>query len=408
MRSLSSRVAPGKEANVIDRRGVLIYWGLNQSGPREASALKHAVGKPDSAVAGHYTLVEGHWRVPEVKIELPDSASVHSFLQGLVGKEKKRQRLHDFLGQRLPSSRDIYARLIAMFAEAERDSRTPTRMVISAHASSGDEGTGLMSDINGEKVLVTSLATVTGAFSISSNVRHLMVSGCATGTQAVITGFLTLFPNLETIWAYSRTSPGPNTGSVEHILEWERQTRPPGVRGLDRRRATGPRAANVATWSKKLGYAGLTRPIREVRNDRDRLKKFYSRAFLGDLPDEERDKLSQYYWVLVELHGHKDLSPGERPSLGKDLTNTLLLRYYSNVLWNFTRHYQSILAAGYAEVGRKMPAFQTMSRQESLIEIFELSKVRNPGPAAVLAISKLTHELQELAMPPEWAERRVR
>lgn len=38
----------------------------------------------------------------------------------------------------------------------------------------------------------------------------------------------------------------------------------------------------------------------------------------------------------------------------------------------------------------------------------ELSKVRNPGPAATLAISKLTHELQELAMPPEWAGRRVR
>jgi hypothetical protein len=408
METRTCKVEPGGAPNEIGSLKAVLYWGLNQSGPQEANALRRAVGKSSKFIAGFYERASAGWRVPGIEGSFDTPEGVRMFVQRTTTESGRQARLTDFLMRQAASSRDIYCRLVSMCAEVENGCYTPGRVVISAHASSPRIGTTLMSDVNADEVLLTSLRDLTKEFGAFLSTQHLMVSGCATGAPMVITRFLDLFPNLETIWAYAKKSPGPTNGSIDHILEWERQTRRPTVRRLNRRLATGPRAPNVATWSRSRGYDARTRPIEVVRADLSQLASVYNRAFLGDLPAQEQVKLHQFYWVLLELCGHRQLPAGERPALNEKLEKALLLRFYETVQWNFVSHYAALLKGGYAEFGRPMPPLAAMSRNETLQEIFALEQIARPGPAAALAISKLTTELRDLNMPAKWIERRAR
>lgn len=57
---------------------------------------------------------------------------------------------------------------------------------------------------------------------------------------------------------------------------------------------------------------------------------------------------------------------------------------------------------------RSVPPLASMNRNETLQEIFALEQIAKPGPAAALAIAKLTSELRDLDMPSNWIERSAR
>src|SRR5690606_33710456 len=222
-------------------RGVELDTLRNSAGARNVTGLTGA-RQQDTAKAGDQT------------VDLTDSAGLDAFVAQFDRLDAgRRQALRDFLESTGSRGMDEMAQLATVLYEAEVGKRLIKRMVLSGHSG----GTSVWGDDNGY-IGFDHLTQIKSFFPMAmGQVEDLMLSACNTGFQDNIPQYLSIFPNLRSIWAYVGYSPSAATGSTRHIREWERSTRGSAKHSaLDAGRQRvgaghGKRDDNVAVWTRE-------------------------------------------------------------------------------------------------------------------------------------------------------------
>jgi len=125
------------------------------------------------------------------------------------------------------SGRDELAQLATVWARGELGGSVPSRLVLSGHLADR-----IMDADGSNGVLAKDLQALAKAMPrAASQVEDLMVSACYGGSQAQLDAWRGAFPNARSIWAYGdgghtlRDKSPTGAVSVEHIVEWEKETR---------------------------------------------------------------------------------------------------------------------------------------------------------------------------------------
>ena len=125
------------------------------------------------------------------------------------------------------SGRDELAQLATVWAKGELGGSVPSRLVLSGHLADR-----IMDADGSNGVLAKDLQTLAKAMPrAAAQVEDIMVSACYGGAHAQLDAWRAAFPNARSVWAYGdgghtvRDKSPTGAVSVEHIVEWERETR---------------------------------------------------------------------------------------------------------------------------------------------------------------------------------------
>ena len=80
----------------------------------------------------------------------------------------------------------------------------------------------------------------------AARIEHLAISSCNSGSGARL--LMTVFPNLESVWAYDGASPKAEHGAPVHLRRWE------GLTDGDQPGRVDPGPRNVTTWNLEDGW----------------------------------------------------------------------------------------------------------------------------------------------------------
>lgn len=307
-------------------------------------------------------------------------------------------------------AKDEMAQIAQIWAKAESGGQIPSRMMLSGH----NVGSGVWGDDNG-KVSFEALGKLAEAMPRAArSVEDLHLAACYSGGESLMDKYKAMFPNVQTIWAYSGSAPGSYSGATAHQSRWESATR--GDKDtLSRDIAAATRKGeNVAVWSKQGGYVDgrPPTPIDEVRSEVTRSQQEFTDAFSGKAPvtDNQAGPLRQHYNQLQRLIQHPQLPAAERTVLESQRDQTIRLLFFtSNVAPKFQAANERQINAGYQALGLPAPNFSRLSRADALAQVasFEARLAStNPAPAAARALLPvLTDGLRDLKaqhVPETW------
>lgn len=225
------KLSPASPGNVNGEAGRgkgegLSYVGLTRSAAREQAILEKSgfeVRRHGGASAASNEL-----RREYQKVDLNRSEGVASFAQAIVKDPKKQEVVERVLNAADRSVRDELASWAEMLADGEaRPAAMPTRAVFSGHSITG-AFYGEKGEEGAEAFLTRSaIADLNSAFpSAAKKVEHVLFSGCRTvldkGDAKEVAA---MFPGAKTITGYRGKSPNADTGSLNHLKQWERATR---------------------------------------------------------------------------------------------------------------------------------------------------------------------------------------
>lgn len=303
-------------------------------------------------------------------------------------------------------ARDEVAQIVRIYHQAEIGYRVLDRVVLSGHSS----GTVAWGDSNGvlEYERLAELAKVfTGAV---AQVRDLMLSACFTGEEGTMEQYHRMYPNLDSIWAYSGSSPGTHSGAKGHMRVWEKATRGKQVPDMDAAHKEVSRhrkGDQVATWTKDDGYHGkapmtYADALAAVQADEATFQSFYR----GDeeVADAGSGPMFEYYQKLHRLVGHPDIPDGDRAHWEERKEQVLRLRYWAKVRQKFGAGYRAQLDAGFKEAGVDQPSWGALTRAAAIALDASLAARAGAGSAAAEA-ARLVAGLAALdkdVIPPQW------
>jgi hypothetical protein len=282
----------------------------------------------------------------------------------------------------------------------------PNRLVISAHHAGTTEFWGHDNGI----ITFDQIRSLARAFPKAAEaIQHIHFSACYSALKMM--SWISTFPNLLTMWAYSGSAPGSFSGAAVHLRLWERATRGPGTQ-LHRANANSTRkGTNVTIWSRQYGMETVSMdPIDTLRAYEAADRHVFQEFFDGEQAVASTDSgpLRDYYNEVQALLNHPELPASERPSLEKRRETTVRLIFYlSEVRGRFQEAYASVLKAGYAAAKLDSPNFALLSRKQAIqaIRDFQGKAGVNPPPAARQALDLLSAGLRDLEarlIPANW------
>lgn len=338
------------------------------------------------------------------RYDLTLDAGVTGFVGTLQLPESKIAEVTDLMRSTGGKAKDEMAGVIEVYLQAEQGVRRMDRLVLSGHSV----GSQIWGDDNGT-IRFDMFERLAQIFpNAAAQVKHLMVSACYAGGERNLQRFHRCFPSVESIWAYSGSSPGTWTGAIPHMEKWEGATEDRDGSDVERDLARGTRKAdNVATWNLEDGYQGdqpfsITELESELRGE----ESMYQRYLRGEeeVTDSQSGPLRDYYNLLQRLVQHPEIDNARADQLEARRDQCIRLLYYSLCAGKFADHYSSQLEAGYAEAGLPMPDFKSLSRGQALAAIEELEGVSG-GSATGLALGLLQRGLRDMTnevIPTNW------
>jgi hypothetical protein len=394
------------------RNDGIVYVGLNPSSRGlETETLRNGAG------AGNVTSITQRGATQDTAVvggrtvDLTSPAGLDALAGSFDRLDAATQtKLRGFIENAGSGARDELAQLAGVLYQAELGQRLMKRFVLSGHSG----GSSVWGDDNGS-LDFDYLSKLKEIFpNAMGQVEDVMLSACNTGYNANVPYYLSIFPNLKSVWAYVGYSPSAATGSIRHIKEWEKATRGEMKHGnvnAGRERinaGSGPRDHNVAIWTRESGTASpqyetdspyLTNDYASLRATVDsRLHHYEAAMNNGTINQSELDDM---YVQLQTLTGNfaGDLG-AELPRFQLIVKKVLYLRHWRNIATNFMAEHGGKVRAAYAASGAAVPPFGTLSRAEALAKIGSF-----PGSTSHEGYALLTGVLRDLdptKIPDSW------
>lgn len=382
----------------------IVHVGLNKYAHDEAAALQRFNSDKGGVRGIRDSKEQGVLSRDGTRYDLEDEAQRAAFVARLGLETGLAKRVEEFIAAGGGAARDELGQLVETYLEAERGTRRMDRVVLSGH-SVGDQ---IWGDDNGEIPFESFIELATLFPKAAAQVKHLMVSACYTGSESNVSVFQRMFPSLESLMAYSGSSPGTWSGAMDHMGRWEKATEDGDGTDVEGDIAKGLRkASNVATWNVQDGYQGEDRmDVRQVESELASQDAVYQRYYSGQevVSNAQSGPLRDYYNLLQRAIGHPELDSGVVEQLRDRRDITIRLLYWPVVAARFAVAYHQQLADGYAEAGRAAPDFKTLTRAGALTEADALAAMVS-GAASTRAhelVQKGLVQLDETIIPTAW------
>ncbi len=390
----------------------VVLVGMNESSAHEADHLRsrgaNVTHVKDAKVNDTITTRDAYGNSQTHDLSSKEGSTAFALTLGLPAEQT--QKIADVIHRSGADSRDELAQLAQVWAQAERGGQMPSRMVLSGH----NVGSGVWGDHNG-KLSFDTLGQLAEAMPRAArSVEDLHLSACYSGGEPLMDKYRAMFPNVNTIWAYTGSAPGSYSGATAHLGRWESATR--GTKeSLSRELAAGTRKGeNVSVWSKAHGYmdGSPQAPLSEVRDVVARGQATFERFNSGaeKVSDPQTGALRSFYNDVQRLLQHPELPASERRGLEVQRDATIRLLYYSKtVAGNFQNAHGAQLRAGFESLGLEVPDFKSLSRADALAAIatFEQKLAgTSPAPDAASRLAPLLtdglRDLRASAIPEAW------
>ena len=393
-----------------------VYLGIRKaSRGREARTLKGAMGARNvDAITGSDRRHEDQVKVGGKWADLTTDAGIQAFLATMPKLDAaKSKALLDYLKKSGAGTRDELSQLIAVLYRVETGQSLMKRVVLSGHSG----GTAIEGD-DSAKIYFSHLGELNKVFPMAfAQVEDVMISACNTGHTKHLDQYRTMFPNLETIWAYAGYSPAGTSagGSPHHMKKWSQGTKGRGSGTMDarrkevsgRKRNRDKNDKNVAIWNRDDGYktdspeagSDLAALIHSLAGTEPAYTAGYSKGVI-DRPRLTR--LQTTLQVLANNYSNADLTPHGRTLASLQTMNrhVMYLRHWKETAAYFAKRFGTEVRAGYADVSAAMPDFPSLGRTSALAEIKafrdKVDKATKTSAKAKQALKRLTEVLRDL------------
>lgn len=372
----------------------ILYIGLNKESRDGESRALSRTGARVTTVRG---TIGSEVRFRGRSYDLAERAGVDAFAADLArthGLPAVQQHQIAALLARAPAlARDELAQIAMAWAPGEGGGPVPSRFVLSGHSVGYGVvfGGGVVIPLDDLKALARVMPRA------ASQVEDVHFASCMTvGELAHLDEWCSVFPNLQTVWAYAGLSP---LAPEDHLSRWAVATR--GRAGALSSKQVGANQAAVA-WSRDRGTVlpGITRE--SLRRDYDyaslRLDAFLS----GEIPVRSpysNDAVNAYE-ALRLMALHPQTPRGEREVAMRKADQMLRVRFYEkSVRGEIARRYGASLTAGYRALGLAVPDFSTMDRRSALRALTSFQEklaATKPPPPEARAVAKLVEGLRTL------------
>lgn len=249
------------------------------------------------------------------QINLRSAQGVQQFVATLGLPPEQQQKIEAVLSRAAidsPGSLEVLAGIAQVWSAAERGEATaPSRLLITGH----HVGPGVVG--KGDPLVWNHLLALAQAMpTAAAQVEDLNVSGCYTGGQHLRETYEAIFPQLDTVWAYTLQAPSTHRGALPQQKAWEEQTRGPDastgrtLKNLheqdgDKLRSAQFYATTVPSFSRPL------QPLREALQ----MKEGLCQQYLSGPREPEHAQygpLREYYNQVQELLQQTGVPPQER------------------------------------------------------------------------------------------------
>jgi hypothetical protein len=394
-----------------------LVLGMNPHTQAEAEAIQKS--KPSSRV----TTLQDSFRDDQVRTrgsdgamrvhDLRTDAGLRSFVATLGLPLAQGQQVAAAIASAGEDARDELAQLAQVWARAEKGGVVPSRLVLSGHSGGsglwGEEGSFSNGVLSRRSLAMLAAAMPRAA----AGVEDLCIAACYNGGETTMEAWRSLFPRLQTMWAYDGSAPGTFSGATAHLARWEKATRgevdslrPDLLRGLRK-------GENLAVWSRLGGHQTATvgASTADLRVRQAAGHATFERYFRGDevVRDAQRGPLREHYNTLQSLLGRPEVPASERAGLERARDQTLRLLFYGNVSARFQETHRAVIQRGFSALGLNVPDFSRLDRQGALalIQSFEAELGRrNPRPVEAQRLMPLLTEglrdLQRSRIPDNW------
>ncbi len=383
-------------------RNTILYIGLNPGAAHEAKGLRGFGSRVlyigNSREADHvFFRGQSH--------DLATEAGRAALAGALRLTEHQREIVSSVLEDAFRNGRDELGKLVLRWAAAEHGGTTPSRLVISSHSA----GTGdFWGDKNGV-ISFTQVKRLTSAFPrAAAAIEHLHFAACYSAQGMM--DWTTVFPNLQTIWAYSGSAPGSASGSLAHLRIWERGTRSSRTR-LHRAEAESTRkGGNVTVWSRMYGREEqAVEDIDTIRAREAADRHIFDEFFAGDqiVVDTDSGPLRDYYNTIQAFLNHPLLQAAERPALEKKRERTVRLIFYQKeIRKKFQQAYAREITTGFRALDLPVPNFASLDRKQAVAAIQAFQKKAGTRPPAAakecLRLIQGLYDLDPQIIPLNW------
>ncbi len=311
-----------------------------------------------------------------------------------------------------PYIRDELAELAKVWADFEKKGKGATRFIISGHST----GHRFFSDFqsNNGALDTEQIEKIASALPKAAGmIEDLHLAACYAGKEKHLNAWRKVFPNIQSIWAYSDSAPGTASGSKIHLTRWDKATR--GSK-FDLNRAIVARTRkgqNVAVWTRIYGYQSeSSATIPDLLARITQAESTYQSYFNGSLEvaNPQTGSLRNYYGDLQSLLGHPLVTTELISRYGprKEVTIRLLF-FNTEIRAKFSSHHSSLISNGYRAIGSVPPNFIQLNRKSSIAAINDyeskLSSLSKKPAEAVKLLEVLVHGLKELDpkfIPDNW------
>lgn len=394
---------------------VLAHWAESGKHTGQASTLNAARGGGDDKHAPHKLLYVGMGdgakdealalaaQTPTVTVRDSDKDDTvvhdkHTYnLQGEdelaaylmklgIGKATPRyaELMALFRTEGSPDTRDELGQVVRAYLAAERGEYVMDRVVLSGH-SVGDV---IWGDHNGS-INFSAFQRLAKLFPKAvGQVKDLMLSACYTGGSAQLEVYLQMFPGLESIWAYSGSSPGTASGALTHMRIWQRATKGSEVPDMAKARNEAQstrKGDSVWTWTPEEGESDKTmQPLADLVRVVEQQESFFQEYYSGSRieSDPQGGPLRRYYQALQRLINNRDLDAGERSRWMQRRDVTIRIIFFRTVCQRFAAKYKQKLDLGYKEAKLEQPKWSELLRSRAEAEAQRVEAASSAGAAA--------------------------
>lgn len=335
-----SAPAPSLQFKGDDPPSATVYVGVNTGAEKELGALKKSLRRvkkhkllavmddPDLEGKSGLDFLDKMKAAGLDPMKHGDEA-ILLLLIGMVPNQPQFAPMVDWLRSQEADFKDTATGLIKAFFDAEHGAYSLERLVLSGHSDA--------EIIYGEAVssgsfeIIPTLQKLVNFFpGAGQQVQDVMVSACFCMNPALVVQLTTIFPNVETIWAYQKFSPSAKSGgSLKELQRWEKLTR-------GDKRIGGGKKGVATLWSRADGVMPQLPPLEGLLASAQAwYDANWDAFFKGTYGDNDGSEVRAFYTTVQLIIGHTETPDGDREVWRQRRNAALRLRKWDSVATNF-------------------------------------------------------------------------